>query len=109
MDIISAKVARRGVISLPTKVIQELNNQIMQGLESRHNLIRIYWENLGISINDDDTIGYALELLVDAGYEVLPFYTYEYEFGPSGALIYWDKDIELFIDEYLTDNGLHRE
>lgn len=109
MDIISAKVAQRGVISLPTKVIQELNNQIMQGLEDKHKLILIYWENLGISINDDDTIGYVLELLVDAGYEVLPFYTYEYDFGPSGALIYWDEGIERFIDDYLTNNDLYRE
>lgn len=110
MDIISAKVAQRGVISLPTQIIQELNNQVLSGIRDKHRVIPIYWDDIGITAGDDDAIGYALEVLVDAGYEVVPFYIEDFEFTPSGAIIGWGKEAGKLIDLYFTEHDeLYRE
>lgn len=108
MELISAKIAARGEISKPTRIVALLNDLILDRIRFNEEVCSVFWYELGLNESDDEAIGYVLEILIDADYDVAFFYEDERGFSPSGIVISWGHSAKLFHDWFEAHPEFYR-
>lgn len=105
MELISAKIAAKakGFVSKSTEIPIVLNTEIIYNIRLQNDTCQIYWSDLCIENSDDETIGYVLELLIDAGYEVSFLYE-EMNYCSCGVVFSWGECAKQNIDDWFNSH-----